>query len=156
MNDSHSRLLVSLVTVAALSLASLATAKQVGLDVSMANPLLLAGKKQTAYMKVGLTGFTLEPAGERSPVNVALVIDKSGSMSGDKIRKAREAALMAVDRLGSEDIISVVAYANSVSVLVPATKVSNRTAILAQESLPIFGGDRGGRLTQLPLSMPNG
>ena len=129
MNDSHNRLLVSLVTVAALSLASLATAKQVGLDVSMANPLLLAGKKQTAYMKVGLTGFTLEPAGERSPVNVALVIDKSGSMSGDKIRKAREAALMAVDRLGSQDIISVVAYANSVSVLVPATKVSNRTAI---------------------------
>lgn len=121
--------IISMGVVTAISVGPLAEAKQVALDVSMANPLLLAGKKQTTYLKVGLTGFAIENASERTPVNVALVIDKSGSMSGDKIRNAREAALMAVDRLDSRDIIAVVAYSDSVSVLVPATKVSNRTEI---------------------------
>jgi Ca-activated chloride channel family protein len=128
MNRSHI-FVVSLGVALGISLASGAEAKQVALDVSMANPLLLAGKKQTTYLKVGLTGFIIDDVSQRTPVNVALVIDKSGSMSGDKIRNAREAALMAVDRLDSRDIISVVAYSDSVSVLVPATKVSNRTEI---------------------------
>ena len=119
----------SIVAILIISAAPVTEAKQVVLDVSMANPLLLAGKKQTTYLKVGLTGFVMDDAAKRTPVNVALVIDKSGSMSGDKIRKAREAALMAVDRLDSQDIISIVAYSDSVSVLVPATKVSDRTAI---------------------------
>lgn len=33
----------------------------------------------------------MPPTDERSPVNLALVLDRSGSMSGDKIAKAREA-----------------------------------------------------------------
>jgi len=108
--------------------AGTADAKQVGLDVSMANPLLEAGKKQVTYLKVGLTGFDMSSK-KRAPVNVALVIDKSGSMGGDKIQKAKQAALAAVDRMDKDDIVSVVAYDSSVRVLVPATKVSDRAAI---------------------------
>ncbi|MCK5850510.1 MAG: VWA domain-containing protein [Kiritimatiellae bacterium] len=127
---NHSRtFIIALTAILIIGSTSVSEAKQVVLDVSMANPLLLAGKKQTTYLKVGLTGFVMDDLTKRTPVNVALVIDKSGSMSGDKIRKAREAALMAVDRLNSQDIISIVAYSDSVSVLVPATKVSDRTAI---------------------------
>jgi Ca-activated chloride channel family protein len=123
------RLAASLAAVITISAGSLAQAKQVDLDVSMSNPLLLAGKKHITYLKVGLTGFELEKPENRAPVNVALVIDKSGSMGGDKIKKAREAALIAVDRLGGDDIISIVAYSDSATVLVPATKVSDRATI---------------------------
>ena len=107
-----------------------AFASRVRMDVGMASTHMEANKKQVGYIKVGLTGFDL--ARERhTPVNVAIVIDRSGSMQGEKIAKAREAAIMAVDRLNADDIVSVAAYNDTVSVLVPATKVSDKDAIRA-------------------------
>jgi Ca-activated chloride channel family protein len=53
------------------------------------------------------------------------VLDKSGSMSGQKIQKAREAAIEAVRRLGKNDMFSLVAYDNQVRTLIPAQKVRN-------------------------------
>ena len=41
-------------------------------------------------------------------------------MRGDKMTKAREAAIMAVDRMSARDIGSVVAFDHQVDVLVPA------------------------------------
>ena len=118
-----------------------ARADQVKLNVALAKPFLLAGQKQTTYLKVGLTGFALKNKEERTPVNVAIVIDKSGSMSGEKIRKAKEAALMAIDRLTRRDIVSVVAYNHTVEVLLPATKVTDRAAIRAAISRLTAGGN---------------
>jgi len=119
-------------TVAAILLAGLAApacARQVRLSASLANPVLMADTKQTTYLKIGLTGFEMEEMRRRAPVNIAIVVDKSGSMQGEKIRHAREAALMAVDRLGANDIVSVVAYDDMVSVLVPATRASDKQVI---------------------------
>ena len=51
------------------------------------------------------------PAREgRGPVNVALVLDRSGSMAGAKLRLARAAALQAIQMLRPEDRFSVVVY----------------------------------------------
>ena len=117
------------VGLAVMLLVAPAAAKQISLDVSMANPTLLAEKKQTTYLKVGLTGFEMSSKGRRTPVNVALVIDKSGSMSGEKIAKAREAAKFAVRRLSRHDIVSVVAYDSTVRVVVPATRLSDKETV---------------------------
>jgi len=94
----------SLLTVSAVLLvwtfvAPLATAKQVRLEVSLDKPTLLAEKKQTAFIKVGLTGFKTDSSKERSPVNVAIVLDKSGSMQEQKIAKAKEAAIERLTRI---------------------------------------------------------
>ncbi len=105
-------------------------ANQIKLDVSLASPVLVAGERQTTFLKVGLTGFRMKGS-RRAPVNIALVIDKSGSMSGQKIAHARDAALGAIDRLNGDDIVSVVAYDSSVTILVPATKASDKRAIRA-------------------------
>ena len=119
-------------TTALLTVLPLAgLASQVRLDVSLANPVLLAGKKQTTYLKVGLTGFKMKAETKRTPANIAIVIDRSGSMQGDKIKQAKEAARMAVNRLNANDIVSIIAYDDTVTVLVPATKASDRSAILA-------------------------
>jgi Ca-activated chloride channel homolog len=104
-------------------------AKQVKLDVGMGQPVLVADKKQTAFLKVGLTGFVLSNKIQRTPTNIALVIDRSGSMGGEKIRRAREATADAVSSLSSNDIVSVVTYDDQVNVLVPATKVTNRAGL---------------------------
>ncbi len=114
-------------------IASPASARQVKLEVAMAEPLILAGKKNTTFIKIGLTGFDFTKDGEdRAPVNVAIVLDKSGSMDGEKIIKAREAAKMAIRRLDENDIVSVILYDSTVRVIVPATKVSDKEAICAQ------------------------
>lgn len=114
--------------VAATCAASL-PASQLALDVSLSNAVLLADEMQTAYLRVGLRGFAIEKPEQRTPVNIAIVIDKSGSMSGEKIEKAKEAAIMAINRLSSRDIISVITYDSTVHVLVPATKVSDKESI---------------------------
>ncbi len=46
------------------------------------------------------------------PLNLSLVLDKSGSMSGKKIQNLREAAKLVVDRLGPADTISIVAFSD--------------------------------------------
>jgi Ca-activated chloride channel family protein len=62
-------------------------------------------------------------------MNIALVIDRSGSMQGPRIAAAREAAMMAVDRLSPRDIVTVVSYDDRVDVDVPATKATDLRAI---------------------------
>lgn len=107
-------------------------AGQVHLDVSMANPQLLAKKKQNTFMKVGLTGFKIPKKAGRAPVNVAIVLDKSGSMTGQKIAKAKEAAIAAICRLNKNDIVSIVTYESTVQVVVPATKLTDKKSVIAK------------------------
>jgi Ca-activated chloride channel homolog len=46
----------------------------------------------------------------RAPMNLSIVLDRSGSMEGAKLEKARQAAAMAVNKLGDDDIFSLVTY----------------------------------------------
>ena len=108
-----------------------AQAQALSLDATLTHRALLAGKKTTTFLKVGVTGALRPKDGPRVPVNVAIVIDKSGSMSGVKIDQARHAAKMAVGRLAPSDIVSVVGYDSTVRVLVPATRVSDKGVIYA-------------------------
>jgi Ca-activated chloride channel family protein len=116
-------------------------ASQVGVDVSLANTFLKADLKTNTYVKVALTGFELDaPSGQRPPVNVAIVLDRSGSMEGQKLAHAKLAAKEAIQHLGPQDIVSIVLYDSNVSVLVPATKVSDKAAICAEIDKVEVGG----------------
>ncbi|MEM6690387.1 MAG: VWA domain-containing protein [Planctomycetota bacterium] len=66
---------------------------------------------------------------DRPPINVALVIDTSGSMKGEKIVQAREAAVQAIHRLEADDIVAVVNYDKDANVVVPATKATDVASI---------------------------
>jgi len=110
-------------------------------DLSLANPVLPAGKKTTTFLKVGLTGFEVADKTDRAPVNVAIVIDKSGSMSGEKIQRAREAAKHAIDLLDKDDIISITTYDSQVNVLVPSTKLADKQRVKAMVDRIGTGGN---------------
>ncbi len=117
-------------TCAAVMLAAVPVrASLVRMNVDLTNPMVEAGANRKVVIRVALSAEEREVESSRPPVNMALVIDKSGSMHGERIRQARLAALAAVDRLRDDDIISVVAFDNNVTVLVPATRASNRDVI---------------------------
>lgn len=63
----------------------------------------------------------------RSPVNLALVIDRSGSMSGDKIKYVRRAAISAINMLDEQlDIVSTIIYDDEIDVIYPAQRVDKK------------------------------
>ncbi|MEZ6121575.1 MAG: VWA domain-containing protein [Planctomycetaceae bacterium] len=103
---------------------------QVKLDVSPVHGVLKAGPKQTTWVRVGLEGFELKSQRSRARVNLAIVLDKSGSMQGEKIQRARQAAIDAIQLLQDDDIVSIVTYDSTVEVLVPATKLTDKAQVI--------------------------
>lgn len=95
----------------------------------LSHPLLRAGEQQTTYLKVSVTGGEAPTAEERAPINVAIVLDRSSSMSGEKLSRARDAAKLAIARLQNDDTVSVVTYDNVVEVLIPATKLTDKQSV---------------------------
>ncbi len=60
----------------------------------------------------------------RPPVNLAIVLDRSGSMSGDKLRVAKSAVEEAIARLQPADRFSVVVYDDKIDVVIESTTAS--------------------------------
>lgn len=50
----------------------------------------------------------------RPPIGLSFVIDRSGSMSGDRIEAARVAAARAIERMHPDDVVSVVAFDDAI------------------------------------------
>ncbi|MCL2625829.1 MAG: VWA domain-containing protein [Cystobacterineae bacterium] len=127
--------------------ANAGTTPVVTIKSELAAPVILENTQDKNYVKVSLTGFSLETQ-KRSPINLSLVIDRSGSMSGDRIEKARDAAIMAVNMLDSNDTLSVVIYDDTVDVIVPAAKVKDKNKLIetikkrvhARGSTALFAG----------------
>ena len=93
--------------------------------------LIRAGASSTRYVRISFTAPESRSAGARLPVNVALVLDRSGSMEGEKIALARSAARQALELLASDDRFSVVVFDQAVDLLVdstPATAEARRRA----------------------------
>jgi Ca-activated chloride channel family protein len=105
-------------------------AAELSLSVDMERPVLQAGPRQITYIKVGLTGFEWDRGSQRPPLNVALVLDRSGSMEGEKLERAKEAAKAAVGYLTQRDVLSIVAYESGVRVILPATRVTDKPGIM--------------------------
>ena len=82
---------------------------------------------------------------EPKPLDVALVIDRSGSMSGDKLRLAREAVADFIQSLSPRDHVAVVAYDDEVEVVVRRCHPSPELGALVRKiedrgSTNLYGG----------------
>jgi Ca-activated chloride channel family protein len=65
----------------------------------------------------------------RTPLNLCLVIDRSGSMEGPPLEYVKQACAYVVDMLGPNDVLSIVTFEETVDVLMPPQRVTNKQPI---------------------------
>lgn len=95
------------------------------------NPYFLTqGNAKEVYLYVQLNAAEAHKTEKRIPLNLSLVIDRSGSMNGDKIAFAKKAADFVIKQLNEEDILSIVQYDNIIEVILAAEKVKNKEILL--------------------------
>jgi len=80
-------------------------------------------------------------ANVQMPLNFSLVLDHSGSMSGAKLANLKEAAKLATDQMGPQDMASVVIFDDKVKVIAPSQPVTDAASLKRQiESIRDGGG----------------
>ncbi len=91
--------------------------------------VLLKDQPQEVVVKIDLSAIAGKKKVKRTPLNIAVVLDKSGSMTGAKLDKTKQAAMQVVDRLGPDDVFSLVIFSDEAEVLVSAQKVEDKDAL---------------------------
>ncbi|GAB4427636.1 MAG: VWA domain-containing protein [Chloroflexi bacterium OHK40] len=104
-------------------------AGEVTLRANLARPFLAATTTPQVVYALLEVQPTRVVAQVRMPVNVCFVLDRSGSMKGEKIERVRQAVSMAVDLLGPQDTAAVVIFDHRTEVLVPAGLVTDQRAV---------------------------
>ncbi|HVG31802.1 MAG TPA: VWA domain-containing protein [Pyrinomonadaceae bacterium] len=100
----------------------------VAMDVRWGNEL--TGVGQEAVLQVGFSTALANDRQQLRPINLALVIDKSGSMAeADKMTSVKAALLTLVSQLREEDTLSIVVFDSQAQVLMPARKLSDKEAV---------------------------
>ncbi len=127
----------SLISLSMVTSADAKALNTVGWDVQISHPYVQKGTYSDELINIKLSGRDAVPLFARTPVNLVLVIDRSGSMSDrGKIDYAKKAAKEIVNRLASNDRLSIVAYSTEVQVLFPMQTLKNKElAISAVNSL---------------------
>lgn len=108
----------------------------------LGHKVLARGDRGETFLLLEVAGA--ESAGQaRPPVNLAIVVDRSGSMKGGRLRNAIQGALTAASRLADGDVVSVVAFDNKAAVVVPPTPIdaSSRGRIRSGIQSITLGGD---------------
>lgn len=97
------------------------------MEVRPENSTLLYRSDGTSTIQIRVVAPDDYPVPDRPPLNLALVLDKSGSMGDEgKMDYVRQAAHMLVNRMGPEDRLTIVTYNNQVRVPISARRVRNR------------------------------
>ena len=116
-------------------------------DVNLSHPYVTRGSDGEVLLNLNVEGQDVEST-KRAPVNLVLVIDRSGSM-GDvgKIEYAKEAAKRIISGLDKRDRLGIVAYSTYVELLFPIQFLNDKNrafsvvdSVYPTESTNLSGG----------------
>jgi len=96
--------------------------KLIEMTVEPTADLVAASASTQLGVRVQIDAAAL-PDARRPPLNLALVLDTSGSMEGDSIAALRASASKLASQLHDGDRLSVVAFHSKVDLLVPGTRI---------------------------------
>ena len=104
---------------------SAATAREGALQLSVRlDRRWLDSRGGASYLEIGVAADGMPERGPRTAVNAVLVIDRSGSMSGEKIARARDAARALIAALDGEDRLAIVDFASDAHLLLASAPVT--------------------------------
>jgi Ca-activated chloride channel family protein len=109
----------------------------------------VTGKEQLVYALLELSPGKAKGGGISA--NLSLVLDRSGSMEGEKIDNLKQAVKAVVDQLGEDDYLSLLIFDDEVEVILDSQAVLDREEIKRKVDLLI---PRGG--TQISLGLKQG
>ncbi|MBL8603652.1 MAG: VWA domain-containing protein [Myxococcales bacterium] len=92
--------------------------------IALSHGQVQPGSGQTVYAEIRVTADEVPNLPPR-PVAFAMVLDVSGSMSGEKIEQARNAVRSVVSQMRDNDQISLVTYSDAARVLQPLARVGS-------------------------------
>ena len=97
----------------------------VALDVRWGNDLI-GSSQRDAMMQIGFTTAHVNDRTDLRPLNLTLVIDKSGSMAdSDKMSRVKQSLHTMLTKLRADDIISIVVFDTEARVLYPAARIGD-------------------------------
>lgn len=123
-------LFLTILFMMAFAATAFAAAPALSSRLSVERPLVLRGDTRPIYVLVRFAAPEIAISGDRPPVNLSLVLDRSGSMSdAGKIEYLREAAKMAVKSLNARDAVSVVEFDDRITLMWPGTHAGDTAAL---------------------------
>ncbi len=97
------------------------------------------GTEQAVYALVDIKAGNGTSLGAM-PANFSLVLDRSGSMDGEKMENLKEAVGYVVDHMSDNDLVAVTIFDDQVETLIPNQPAKNRDAIKASLAKVIARG----------------
>lgn len=107
--------------------------KNISLNINYDQDISPKDLASERIIEVSLLAPEVERVTSRQPLNIALVLDRSGSMSGEKIKFVKQAAAHIVNSIYDTDRIALVQYDNNIDILFPSAPLdaSSRAQLLA-------------------------
>ncbi len=93
----------------------------------LGRPYALAHSVAREGLLVQITGA--QTVAGRAPLNLCLVLDRSGSMEGPPFEFAKQACTYLVDQLTDHDVLSIVTFSDTVDVVMPPRKIVNKQLV---------------------------
>lgn len=123
--------------------ATFTAGRTIMLEGRLGHPTLQAERPGETFMLLTATADKDAATSAASPLNLSIVIDRSGSMKGRRLSNALDAARGMVGRLRDGDAVSVVTYNTTTDVIVPSTTIDSFSRDRALRALSAIsaGGD---------------
>jgi Ca-activated chloride channel family protein len=99
------------------------------------NSIAVAGESAASYALIKLIPTGLGGASVPMGLNLALVLDVSGSMYEEdgtgisRLKRIQDAAIAGIEKLKPEDNLAIIAFANNALTLLPSTKLADKEKI---------------------------
>ncbi|MCH6257846.1 VWA domain-containing protein [Puniceicoccaceae bacterium K14] len=119
-----------------------ANASGVALEISLDREYHLADSEQGIYVLSQISAHSIKAADQpKLPLNLCLIIDRSGSMAGEPMNEAKFAISRAVETLDQNDTFSLITYGSEVETLIPAQQVKDLSNLEPRiQSIEAIGG----------------